>query len=124
MKLQKMINAVADTEGEIFTTKSGSLRYVTDRKNPPVWIQGKKKLTLTAVPIEGTDREERRADQQLPAHLQRAGRVPRREARQPLRQSVGDGPLVVGPFSLTLSPLRGARGPGFRSRTCRTSRGP
>jgi hypothetical protein len=55
MKLQKMINAVADTEGEIFTTKSGSLRYVTDRKNPPVWIQGKKKLTLTAVPIEGTD---------------------------------------------------------------------
>ena len=40
MKLQKMTNAVADTEGEIFTTKSGSLRYVTDRKNPPTWIQG------------------------------------------------------------------------------------
>jgi len=55
MKLQKMTNAVADTEGEIFTTKSGSLRYVTDRKNPPTWIQGKKKLTLTVVPIEGTD---------------------------------------------------------------------
>jgi hypothetical protein len=55
MKLQKMTNAVADTEGEIFTTKSGSLRYVTDRKNPPTWIQGGKKLTLTVVPIEGTD---------------------------------------------------------------------
>jgi hypothetical protein len=55
MKLQKMTNAVADTEGEIFTTKSGSLRYVTDRKNPPVWIQGKKKSVLTVVPIEGTD---------------------------------------------------------------------
>ena len=48
MKLQKMTNTVADTEGEIFTTKSGSLRYVTDRKNPPVWIQGAKKTKLTA----------------------------------------------------------------------------
>jgi hypothetical protein len=55
MKLQKMTNAVADTEGEIFTTKTGSLRYVTDRTNPPVWIEGKKKLILTIVPIEGKD---------------------------------------------------------------------
>ena len=55
MKLQKMTNAVADTEGEIFTTKSGSLRYVTDRKNPPTWIQGSKKTTLTVVPIESVD---------------------------------------------------------------------
>jgi hypothetical protein len=55
MKLQKMVNTVADTEGEIFTTKSGSLRYVTDRKNPPVWIQGNKKTKLTVVPLEGTD---------------------------------------------------------------------
>jgi hypothetical protein len=55
MKLQKMTNAVADTEGEIFTTKSGSLRYVTDRQKPPTWIQGKKKLTLTIVPIESVD---------------------------------------------------------------------
>jgi hypothetical protein len=55
MKLQKMTNAVADTEGEIFTTKSGSLRYVTDRKNPPTWIQGGKKTTLTVVPIESVD---------------------------------------------------------------------
>jgi hypothetical protein len=55
MKLQKMTNAVADSEGDIFTTKSGSLRYVTDRKNPPVWIQGGKKTVLTVVPIEATD---------------------------------------------------------------------
>ena len=55
MKLQKMTNAVADTEGEIFTTKSGSLRYVTDRQKPPTWIQGKKKLTLTVVPVESVD---------------------------------------------------------------------
>ena len=55
MKLQKMVNAVADTEGEIFTTKNGSLRYVTDRTNPPVSIQGGKKTTLTVVPIEGKD---------------------------------------------------------------------
>jgi hypothetical protein len=55
MKLQKMTNAVADTEGEIFATKSGSLRYVTDRQKPPTWIQGKKKLTLTIVPIESVD---------------------------------------------------------------------
>jgi hypothetical protein len=55
MKLQKMTNAVADTEGEIFTTKSGSLRYVTDRQKPPTWMQGKKKITLTIVPIESVD---------------------------------------------------------------------
>jgi hypothetical protein len=55
MKLQRMTNAVADTEGEIFTTKSGSLRYVTDRSNPPIWIEGKKKTILTVVPIEGQD---------------------------------------------------------------------
>jgi hypothetical protein len=55
MKLQKMTNAVADTEGEIFTTKSGSLRYVTDRQKPPTWLQGKKKVALTVVPIESVD---------------------------------------------------------------------
>jgi len=55
MKLQKMTNVVADSEGEIFTTKSGSLRYVTDRAAPPIWIEHGKKTTLTVVPIEGTD---------------------------------------------------------------------
>jgi hypothetical protein len=55
MKLQKMTNVVADSEGEIFTTKSGSLKYVTDRKKPPVWTEHGKSTTLTVVPIEGTD---------------------------------------------------------------------
>jgi hypothetical protein len=54
MKLQKMTNVVADSEGEVFATKSGSLRYVTDRKLPPIWIEKGKKTTLIAVPIEGT----------------------------------------------------------------------
>ena len=35
--------------------KSGSLRYVTDWQKPPTWMQGKKKLTLTIVPIESVD---------------------------------------------------------------------
>jgi len=55
MKLQKMTNVVADSEGEIFATKSGSLRYVTDRKLPPIWIEKGKKTTLIAVPIEGAN---------------------------------------------------------------------
>jgi len=55
MKLQKMTNVVADSEGEIFATKTGSLRYVTDRKLPPVWIENGKKTTLNAVPIEGAN---------------------------------------------------------------------
>ena len=46
---------ITNTEGEIFATRSGSLRYVTDRKNPPTWIVGSKKTTLTVVPIESVD---------------------------------------------------------------------
>src|SRR5262245_6596900 len=55
LKLQKMMNVVADSQGEIFTTKSGSLRYVSDRTAPPIWMEKGKKLTLTVVPIEGSD---------------------------------------------------------------------
>ena len=55
MKLQKMTNVVADSEGEIFTTKSGSLRYVSDRKAAPLWIEKGKKTQLTVIPIEGAD---------------------------------------------------------------------
>ena len=57
MKLQKMTNVVADSEGEIFATKSGSLRYVSDRNMPPLWIEKGKKKTLNAVPIEGTGQD-------------------------------------------------------------------
>jgi hypothetical protein len=53
MKLQKMTNVVADSEGEIFTTRSGSLRYVSDRRAPPIWIEHGKKTTLTVIPVDG-----------------------------------------------------------------------
>jgi hypothetical protein len=55
LKLQKMTNVVADTEGEIFTTKSGSLRYVSDRRAAPIWIEKGKKTSLTVIPIETSD---------------------------------------------------------------------
>ena len=86
MKLQKMTNAVADTEGEIFTTKTGSLRYVTDRTQPADLDPGGQEDDADGRSDRGRGREVRRADQQLPAHLQRARRLPRREARQPLRR--------------------------------------
>lgn len=52
LKPQKMINVVADSEGEIFSTKGGELRMVIDRTAPPQWIQGGKKTTLRDVPVE------------------------------------------------------------------------
>ena len=66
MKLQKMTNVVADTEGEIFETRGGSLRYIVTKagtsagepRNQPLWIKGKGKSArenpLLVVPIEGT----------------------------------------------------------------------
>jgi hypothetical protein len=51
MKLQKMINVVSDSEGDIFATKSGSLRLVMD-KHETSWIQGKKKTPLTSLPVD------------------------------------------------------------------------
>ena len=86
MKLQKMTNAVADTEGEIFTTKSGSLRYVTDRQKPPILDPGQEAAQLDRGPDRIGRRQDRRADQQLPAHLQRARGLSGREAGKPLRR--------------------------------------
>jgi hypothetical protein len=51
MKLQKMINVVSDSEGDIFATKSGSLRLILDKKET-TWIQGKKKTPLVSLPID------------------------------------------------------------------------
>ena len=55
----KMTNVVSDSKGDIFATKSGELRLVIPREGEgggdervPVWIQGKKKTSLTWVPIE------------------------------------------------------------------------
>ena len=45
MKPQKMTNVVSDSEGDIFSTKSGSLRLILD-KHETTWMQGQKKTKL------------------------------------------------------------------------------
>jgi hypothetical protein len=52
LQLQKMTNVVSDSEGEIFSTKSGELRMVVDKDQPPLWIENGKKTTLRSVPVE------------------------------------------------------------------------
>ncbi len=51
LKLQKMTNVVSDSEGDIFSTKTGSLRLVLGTAES-VWIEGKTKTRLTLVPVE------------------------------------------------------------------------
>jgi hypothetical protein len=51
MKLQKMINVVSDSEGDIFATKSGSLRLILDKRET-TWVQGKKKTPLVSLPLD------------------------------------------------------------------------
>jgi hypothetical protein len=51
LKQQRMTNAVSDSRGDIFSTKSGELRLITSGSEG-TWIQGKTKTTLTIVPIE------------------------------------------------------------------------
>lgn len=50
LKLQKMTNVVADSEGEVFSTKTGSLRFVIG-KNEASWIRGKASTNLLRVPV-------------------------------------------------------------------------
>ena len=45
MKPQKMTNVVSDSEGDIFSTKTGSLRLVLD-KHETTWMQNEKKVKL------------------------------------------------------------------------------
>ncbi|HEY1586860.1 MAG TPA: hypothetical protein VGH63_14300, partial [Polyangia bacterium] len=45
MKPQKMTNVVSDSEGDIFSTKSGSLRLILD-KHETTWMQNEKKVKL------------------------------------------------------------------------------
>ena len=62
MKLQQMTNIVHDTEGEIFSTKTGELRLVlTDEQKSPEaaardsgmkWIAGKASSALINVPVD------------------------------------------------------------------------
>jgi len=51
LRQQKMTDLVADSEGEIFSTKKGDLRLVVDRESPSTWIENKKKIELRSVPV-------------------------------------------------------------------------
>jgi hypothetical protein len=50
MKLMKMTNVVSDSEGDIFTTPSGSLRLILDKQRSS-WIEGQKSSDLKVVPV-------------------------------------------------------------------------
>ena len=53
MKLLAMTNVVADSQGEIFSTKSGSLRFIAGPGgSQSSWVHGKKVTKLTAIPVE------------------------------------------------------------------------
>jgi hypothetical protein len=47
----KMTNVVSDSEGEVFSTRTGELRLVLG-KHEATWIKGKKRTTLIPVPVE------------------------------------------------------------------------
>ncbi len=51
LKPLKMVNVVSDSEGQIFSTKSGDLRLVLDRKEA-AWVKGKARTTLVPLPVE------------------------------------------------------------------------
>lgn len=51
LKLQKMVNVVSDSEGDIFATRDGELRLVLDKRES-VWIKKKKRTPLVHVPVE------------------------------------------------------------------------
>lgn len=50
LKLQQMTNVVSDSEGDVFSTKTGSLRLILDRRES-TWIEGVKQRKLVAVPV-------------------------------------------------------------------------
>ncbi|MFN0061884.1 MAG: hypothetical protein ACKVPX_05130 [Myxococcaceae bacterium] len=52
MTEQKMLNVVADSEGEIFSTRAGELRLVVDQKGTSLWIEQAQKTPLRNVPLE------------------------------------------------------------------------
>jgi hypothetical protein len=51
MKEQPLTNIVSDSEGELFSSKRGELRFVTGEKGA-AWIKGDKRTELTIVPVE------------------------------------------------------------------------
>jgi hypothetical protein len=50
LKPLKMTNVVADSEGDVFSTRSGSLRLVLEQPHS-FWIKGRKRRKLINVPI-------------------------------------------------------------------------
>ena len=51
LKQQKMTNVVSDSEGDVFATKTGSLRLILG-KNEGSWIEKGKPKKLVLVPVE------------------------------------------------------------------------
>jgi hypothetical protein len=51
MKKQAMTNVVSDSEGDIFATKTGSLRLILGQKESS-WVEGEKPRKLTLLPLE------------------------------------------------------------------------
>jgi hypothetical protein len=51
MKRLQMTNVVSDSGGDIFSTKTGELRLILDRKES-LWMKGRQKTQLTSVPVE------------------------------------------------------------------------
>lgn len=52
MKLQKMTNVVSDSQGEIFSTKTGDLRFIVGPGGTQsTWVKGASRTSLLAVPV-------------------------------------------------------------------------
>ena len=52
MKRMKMTNIVSDSEGDIFATRSGALRFITATgKKTSLWVEGKDRTQLLNVPV-------------------------------------------------------------------------
>src|SRR5262249_41946277 len=51
LKMLKMINAVNDSEGDIFVTKAGKLRLVLD-KHETTWLEGENQIKLPPLAVE------------------------------------------------------------------------
>ena len=53
MKLQKMTNVVSDSQGEIFSTKTGDLRLIVGPGGTQsTWVKGAARTSLLAVPVQ------------------------------------------------------------------------
>ena len=51
LKPLRMTNAVSDSEGDVFTTKSGTLRLLMNKENAS-WVERGKERKLTRVPVD------------------------------------------------------------------------